>query len=121
MTTRGDDRVRGARSFWVWLAWGSVLSGLAVVAALLLEELDLVRFPPDDRGMHPGEAKYYEILFVASVAGGLAAIASLSGVRSKRRALSIIPGALLGLGINVLAAFISYIARGFVDFNPWPD
>jgi len=121
MTTRADDRGRTARSGWIWLAWGSVLIGLVVVSVLLLHELDVVRFPPDDRGMHPGEAKFYEVLFVASVAAGLAAIASLSGVRSKRRALRIIPGVLLGVAINAAAAFFSYIARGFVDFNPWPD
>jgi hypothetical protein len=121
MTTRDNDRSRVARSGCVWLAWGSLLSGLVMVAALSLPELNMVQFPPDDQGKHPGEAKYFEVLFVASVAGGLAGIASLGGVRSKRRALRIIPGALLGIGINVLAAFVSYIACGFVDYSPWPD
>jgi hypothetical protein len=121
MTTRDNDRSRVARSRWVRLAWGSLLSGLAIVVALPLPDLNVVRFPPDNGGKHPGEAAYYVALFLASVVAGLAGLASLGGVRSKRLALRIIPVALLGIGINAAAAFYSYFSVAFVDFNPWPD
>jgi hypothetical protein len=53
---------------------------------------------------------FVQFITLASAAGGLAAVVSLFGVRSRWKALNIIPGAVLGILINAFLLFCSIIA-----------
>jgi hypothetical protein len=52
---------------------------------------------------------FLQIITLASAVGGLAAVVSLFGVRSQRKALNIIPGALLGICINASLFYYSLL------------
>jgi hypothetical protein len=63
----------------------------------------------------PAVLLFYVVLLFVSAAAGLAAVISFFGIRSWRDALSIIPGALLGICINgcvVLMCMIDYVVEG---------
>ena len=89
----GDAGQSGVgRPIYVWSAWASPIVGVAVFVALwvLLNQL-----------VATGERRpLFVVLLLTSAAGGLAGVIGLSGIRSRRDALTIIPGALLGICIN---------------------
>jgi hypothetical protein len=58
---------------------------------------------------------FYVVLLLASAAAGPAGVISFFGIRSRRDALSIIPGALLGICINGCVVFMcmaAYLLEG---------
>jgi hypothetical protein len=106
------DQGRGGKSRYVFAAWASPLLGMLVAAAFWL-------FSENYHGVRgvrsPAVLAFYLALIALSTAGTLAAIYSLLGIRSARKALAIVPGALLGVGINgfnVLWGMLAYLLEG---------
>jgi hypothetical protein len=106
---------RGGRPFFVWVAWPSSAAGVLVAAALWT----LVVNHHSARGERPPAVLlFYVVLLLASTAGGLAGVVSLFGVRSWRTALSIIPGAVLGICLNGYLALVCLLAYALEGKNP---
>jgi hypothetical protein len=95
------------RPIYVWAAWASPSAGVAIFVALWV--LNVIE--QGARGKLPPAVLLLSVvlLFLSSVAGGLAGVISLFGIRSWRNALSIIPGALLGICINGFLALICLV------------
>jgi hypothetical protein len=104
----GDtEQSSGGRPIYVWAAWASPSAGVVIAIALWA----LVVNHPGARGERPPAVLLlYVVLLLASATGGLAGVISLFGIRSWRNALSIVPGSLLGIGINGYLAFVCLVA-----------
>ena len=106
MDAASAERNNGRRIY-LWAAWGSPLVGVCTSVALW----QWIMNHPGTRGERPPEALlFYVVVLLASAVGGLAGLVSLFGIRSRRGALLIIPGALLGMGINGCDAFYGLLA-----------
>jgi hypothetical protein len=109
----GDaDQGRGDKSRYVIAAWVSPLLGLLVAAAFWL-------FSENYHGVRgvrsPAVLAFYLVLIALSAAGTLAATYSLWGIRSWQKGLAIVPGAILGIGINgfnALWGMLAYLVEG---------
>lgn len=91
------------RRVYVVTAWGSwfVAVVVAVVLHLWFDQHHGMRGERDS-----GVLLVYLLLLVASVVAFFAACISLVGVRSWRSAAVILPGALLGIGLNGFSAVV---------------
>lgn len=108
------DQGQGSKSKYFMAAWASPLVAAAIATVFWL----WVANHEGRRGERlPAVLLFYLILLLASAMGGLAGIFSLFGIRSWRNALSIIPGALLGIGINSFNAFWCLFAYGLEGRN----
>ena len=103
-----------SRRIYVFTAWASVALAIVISVALLL----LIATHQGKRGERPTAVLLFDLfLLLASMVGGLMGIYSLFGIRSWRNALVIIPGAVLGIGINVCNAFFSFFAYALEGRN----
>jgi hypothetical protein len=111
-----DIENRGkARRVYVLAAWGSPLAG--AVASVVLWQWIVNH--SGVRGERPPGALLFDLLLLAmSVAGGLAGLLSLLGIRSWRSALVILPGALLGVCVNTGCALYALLAFAYEGVNP---
>ncbi len=108
-----DQRWKGRRIY-VVAAWASPLA--AVVISVVLWQWFVNHL--GTRGERaPAVLLFYLFLLLASVAGGLAGVISLFGIRSRRNALCIIPGALLGICANGCNAFMCLLAYALEGRN----
>jgi hypothetical protein len=105
-----DERKK--RSAYVFVAWASPCVGVAISVAFWVWTVNHV----GTRGERASTVLLlYLILLLASLAGVLAAVISLFGIRSRWNALLIVPGALLGTclnGYNAAMWFLSYALEG---------
>jgi hypothetical protein len=109
-----SDPSRRVRPIYVWAAWASPSSGATIALALWV----MTERPPFAPGEGPvADSIIWLGLLLASVAGVLAGVISLFGIRSRRHALSIIPGALLGICSNGFLAFVCLLAYTFAGKN----
>jgi hypothetical protein len=107
----GDsDQSKRSRPIYVWAAWASP-SVAAVISVVLWLWIENHQGVAGQRA--PAVVLFYVLLLLASAAAGLAAVIGLVGIRSKRNALNIIPGALLGICINSANAFFCVLAYAF--------
>jgi uncharacterized membrane protein len=105
---------RGGLPFYVWAAWTSPAAGVVVAATLWA----LMVNHQGARGERPPAVLLvYVLLLLASTAGGLAGVISLFGVRSWRNALSIIPGAVLGICLNGYLAVVCLLGYALEGKN----
>ncbi len=110
-TEHGDtEQGRGGRPIFVLMAWASPSAGVGI--AIAFWELS-VNYPRAQFERPPALLVLYVVLVLANAAGGLVGAISLFGIRSWRNALSIIPGAVLGISINGLLAFLCLLAYEF--------
>jgi hypothetical protein len=93
-------------------AWASPSAGVVIASVLWV----WTEYHHGVRGERPPAVLlFYVVLLLASAAAGLAGVMSFFGIRSGRDALSIIPGALLGLCINgcvVFVCLLGYLLEG---------
>src|SRR5262245_55133097 len=113
MDTEVDKPGKTARIS-VLAAWGSPLVG-AVISVILWQWL--VNHLGTRGERPPGVLLFYLVLLFVSVAGALAGLASLWGIRSRRDALIIIPGALLGICLNICNAFFAFLSHALEGVN----
>jgi hypothetical protein len=106
MDAASAERGNGRRIY-VWAAWGSPLVGICTSITLWQW---IVNHPGTRGERPPGTLLLYVVVLLVSAVGGLAGLVSLFGIRSRRSALLIIPGALLGTGINGCNAFYGLLA-----------
>jgi hypothetical protein len=106
------DQRRKGRRIYVLAAWASPLAAVLISVVLWLWFVNHV----GTRGERaPAALLFYLFLLLASAVGGLAGVMSLFGIRSRRSALCIIPGALLGIcinGCNALLCLYAYALEG---------
>jgi uncharacterized membrane protein len=108
METNTDQEWKGRR-FFLWTAWASPLAALVIAVVLWVWFAN----HQGKRGeRQPAVLVFYLILLGASAAGALTGIVSLLGIRSWRSALYIVPGALLGIGINAFPSFYAHALDG---------
>ena len=100
------------RRIHVSAAWASLVAGVLISSVFWL----WIVSHEGRRGERPsGALLLYIILFLASVLGGVAAILSLFGIRSRRDALLILLGALPGIAVNgwnVVLCLLAYALEG---------
>jgi hypothetical protein len=102
------------RRYYVWAAWASTLVAVVVSVVVWL----WITNHEGRRGERvPAVLLFYLVLLSASAVGGLAGVVSLFGIRSRRHAISIIPGALLGICINGYVVFICLLAYALEGRN----
>ena len=111
---KDTDQTWKGRRIYVLAAWASPFT--AVVISLILW-LWLVNHTGTRGERVPAVLFFYLILVFASVVGGLAGIISLFGIRSRRSAMFIIPGSLLGICINGCNAFMGLMAYALEGRN----
>jgi hypothetical protein len=105
----------GSGSRYGTVAWSSALTAVVIAAVVWL----WIVIHQGKRGERPGAVLlFYLILLLASAVAGLAGVFSLFGIRSWRNALSIVPGALLGISINSFNAVLCYYAHALEGTNP---
>jgi hypothetical protein len=111
----GTGQCGVARPIYVWAAWASPSVGVAIFVALWV----LIVNHQGARGERPPAVLlFYVVLLLSSAAGGLAGVISLFGIRSWRNALSIIPGALLGICINGCLALMCLVRYAYEGTHP---
>jgi hypothetical protein len=97
---------------YVLAAWTSPL--IAAVISLILWQW-FVHHEGRRGEQATGVLVFYLFLLLTSALGGLAAVSSFFGIRSWRNALSIVPGALLGIcinGYNAVMCLLAYALEG---------
>jgi hypothetical protein len=106
------DQGGNRRRIFMVSAWASPSVGVVIASVFWL----WTEYHHGVRGERPPAVLlFYVVLLLASAAAGLAGVISLFGIRSWRDALSIIPGALLGICINgcvVLMCMLGYLLAG---------
>ncbi len=113
MEKETDQRWKGRRIY-VLAAWASPLAAVVISAVLWLWFANHL----GTRGERASAVlPFYLFLLLASAVGGLAGVISLFGIPSRRSALCIIPGALLGICINGCNAFMCLLAYALEGRN----
>ena len=96
-------------------AWGSAAVALAVGLTLWA----WLSSHSGTRGVRPpGTVTVYLSLFAVSVAGLMAGVVSLFGIRSWRTAWIVVPGAILGVGANACVSVLCLLAYAYEGVNP---
>jgi|SRR5580698_8620970 hypothetical protein len=104
-----------ARTVYVVTAWASSLVAVLISVVFWIWVTNHVGM----RGQRSrGVLLFSLVLLLTSVAGVLAAAISLFGIRSRRSALLIVPGALLGICINGYNAVMWFLAYALEGTNP---
>jgi hypothetical protein len=110
----GGTEMNGSMARYVYAAWGSVLVAGVVAAVGWI----WIANHQGTRGERlPAVLGFYLALLAVSVAGMLAALYGLFGIRSRRSALIIIPGSLLGICGNGFNAFFCLLAYSLEGMN----
>jgi hypothetical protein len=112
---KNTDQMGKGRRICVLAAWASPVAA-AVISVVLWLWFENHEGKVGER--ESAVLNSYLILLFASGVGGLAAVISLFGIRSWRNALSVIPGALLGICINGANAFMCLLAYALEGRNP---
>jgi hypothetical protein len=108
------DQGRGRQSLYLWSAWTSPVAGGVLAVTFWL-------FAAHHQGVRgerpPAVLLVYGVHIAASAAAGLAGAVGFFGIRSWRDARSIIPGALLGVGINGCLTLLALYGYALVGRN----